>query len=200
MIYSTVYLAAEDTTGLAIGRKLVAHAKPLTVYREYNGRGFGKLKKKVASYCEMGRQGFPVLMFTDLDDARCAPSLIEQWIGEKPTPNFLFRVCIREVESWLMGHQTAIATLLSISPSRIPRDPELLHDPKAALIHLAQQSPARIKRAVTPIGTATIGPGYNELMEEFIRTSWDPDIAQENCPSLSKARLRIAELASRVTC
>jgi hypothetical protein len=199
MIYSSVFLAAEDSTGLAIGRKLVANAKPLTVYREYNGRGFGRLKANVESYCEMGRQGLPVLMFTDLDDAQCAPLLIDRWLGEKASANFLFRVCIREVESWLLGHRMAIAELLRIPPSRVPTDPEALPDPKAALIHLAQRSPARIKRAVTPIGTATIGPGYNDLMEEFIRTSWEPDVAEEHCPSLLKARLRIAELAGRVS-
>ena len=199
MIFSTVFLAAEDVTGLAIGRKLLANAKPLTIYREYNGHGFGRLKANVANYCQMGQQGIPVIMFTDLDHARCAPSLIENWLGRKPSENFLFRVCIREVESWLLGHSTAIAELLRLPLSRIPVDPEAISDPKAALIQLAQRSPAKIRQALTPIGTAAIGPGYNELMVEFIQTSWEPEVAEEHCPSLLKARLRIAELARRVS-
>lgn len=44
-MFPTVYLAAEDLPGLAVGRKLVAEHSTLTVYREENGHGFGMLKK-----------------------------------------------------------------------------------------------------------------------------------------------------------
>ena len=74
MTYPTVYLVAEDIPGLAVGRKLIAEAKPLTVYREENARGQGRLKKNVESYQNMGRCGLPVLMLTDLDSFECAPA------------------------------------------------------------------------------------------------------------------------------
>jgi hypothetical protein len=41
----TVYLAAEDEPGLAVGRKLIAEAPPLSVYREENGHGVWQVKK-----------------------------------------------------------------------------------------------------------------------------------------------------------
>ena len=90
-----------------------------------------------------------------------------------------------------------MAELLRIPMSQISSNPEQLADPKAELIRLAQRSPAKIRKAITPVGTSSIGPGYNDLFETFIRESWVPEVAAESCPSLEKARRRIAELAGR---
>jgi Domain of unknown function (DUF4276) len=199
MTYSTVYLAAEDIPGLAVGRKLIAEAKPLTVYREENARGNGRLKKNVKSYDEMGRCGLPVLMLTDLDSFECATALKNTWLKHDTAADFLFRICVREVEAWLLGHCSAMAELLRIPMSQISSNPEQLADPKAELIRLAQRSPAKIRKAITPVGTSSIGPGYNDLFETFIRESWVPEVAAKSCPSLEKTRRRIAELADRVS-
>ncbi len=199
MTYSTVYLAAEDVAGLAVGRKLIAEAKPLTVYREENARGHGRLKKNVEGYQNMARCGLPVLMLTDLDAFECAPAFKKTWLRQEVSSDFLFRICVREVEAWLLGHGSAMAALLHIRMSQLPSNPEQLADPKAELIRLAQKSPTRIRKAVTPVGTSSIGPGYNDLLEAFIRESWMPEVAAESCPSLEKTRRRIAELACRVS-
>lgn len=53
----TVYLAAEDVPGLAVGRKLVAEYPALSVYREENARGYGSLKIKTPNYDQMGANG-----------------------------------------------------------------------------------------------------------------------------------------------
>ena len=71
MMLTTVYLAAEDVPGLAVGRRLVAEQRVLSVYRVKLGFGFGNLKKKAPDYDQMGKNGFPVLMLTDLDTAPC---------------------------------------------------------------------------------------------------------------------------------
>lgn len=199
MTYSTVYLVAEDIPGLAVGRKLIAEAKPLTVYREENPRGQGRLKKNVESYQNMGRCGMPVLMLTDLDAFECAPAFKRTWLRHDTSMDFLFRICVREVEAWLLGHSSAMAELLHIPLSQIHSNPEQLADPKSELVRLAQSSPAKIRKAMTPVGTSSIGPGYNDLLETFIRESWMPEVAAESCPSLEKARRRIAELAGRVS-
>jgi hypothetical protein len=65
MMLPTVYLAAEDEPGLAIGRKLVDETPPLTVYREENAHGFGRLKTMAPNFQQMGTHGLPVLMITD---------------------------------------------------------------------------------------------------------------------------------------
>ena len=192
----TVYLAAEDEPGLAVGRKLIAEAPPLCVYREENGRGFGKLKNKTLNFQQMGEQGFPVLLITDLDARPCPAGMINDWLGVRPSSGFLFRICVREVEAWLLAHREAMAHFLGVASSRMPAAPELLPDPKANLIGLAQHSRhKKIRAGFKPIGSSTIGPDYNRLLGDFIRDSWNANVASQISPSLARARERIRLLA-----
>ncbi len=193
---STVYLAAEDAPGLALGRKLVLEAAPLTIYFEENGHGYGALKKKTPNYQRIGRH-MPVLMLTDLDACACPAKLIDDWLGVSPSEGFLFRICVREIEAWLLAHREAMAEFLSIDLSKIPLAPEGLKNPKEELIRLAQKAPRQIRMGLTPEGSATIGPRYNELLVGFIRDQWDPVVAGKNAPSLNRARERIRQLAVR---
>lgn len=193
-----VYLTAEDEPGLALGRKLVQEAPPLTVYREENGRGYVTLKNKTPNYQKMGLH-MPVLMLTDLDACVCPAKLIDDWLGEPPSKGFLFRICVREVEAWLLAHRSAMAEFLGIDFGRVPSDPEQLKDPKAELIRLAQRAPRHIRIGITPIGSAMIGPRYNELLCGFVRDTWDPVAAAQNSASLRRARKRIRQLAERVS-
>lgn len=138
---TTVYLAAEDELGLAVGRKLISCTEPLTVWRADNMHGCGNLRNRVPSFQEMGRF-MPVLMLTDLDKARCPSKLIKEWLGAaKPSAGFFFRICVQEVEAWLMAHREAMSDFLHLPISRIPSDPETLSSPKEQLIRLAQKSP-----------------------------------------------------------
>jgi hypothetical protein len=196
---SSVYLAAEDEPGLAVGRKLVTEAAPLFVYREENAHGFGRLKMKTRNFQQMGSHGLPVLMITDLDAHICPPSMITEWLGSPPTEGFLFRVCVREVETWLLAHRSAIADFLSVPISRLPAAPELLPDPKAELIALAQRSSLRkIRTGFKPIGSSTIGPDYNRFLGDFIRDRWISEVAAQASPSLARARARLRMLANTV--
>lgn len=194
---STVYLAAEDEPGLAVGRKLVAEAPPLTVYREENAHGYSRLKTKTPSFQQMGAHGFPVLMITDLDTKPCPTGMIDDWLGRSPSSGFLFRICVREVEAWLLAHRVAMACFLGVALSRVPIQPESVPDPKARLLALAQHSSYRkIRVGFKPIGTSTIGPDYNRLLGDFIRDSWNADIASLASPSLARARKRLCLLAA----
>lgn len=197
-MFPTVYLAAEDLPGLAVGRKLVAEHPPLIVYREENGHGFGALKRKTHNYHQMGANGLPVLLLTDLDNDPCPAAKIAGWLGRSPSEGFLFRICVREVEAWLLADRLAMATFLKLKEVQIPTAPELLPDPKAKLIELAQKAPRKIRDGLTPSGRATIGPEYNELLGGFIAHEWSIDRAVECAPSLARARQRIGELASVV--
>jgi hypothetical protein len=196
---SSVYLTAEDEPGLAVGRKLIAEAPPLYVYREENAHGFGRLKNKTPNFHQMGSHGLPVLMITDLDAHTCPSSMIDEWLGGVPSAGFLFRICVREVEAWLLAHRSALANFLSVPLSRLPAAPESLPDPKAALIALAQRSSHRkIRTGFKPIGSSAIGPDYNRLLGDFIRDCWNADIAATVSPSLGRARARLRALATTV--
>ena len=140
----------------------------------------------------------PVLMITDLDNNPCPSELIDDWLGAVPSRGFLFRICVREVEAWLLAHREAMAAFLNIAESKLPMEPEKLADPKAELIRLAKRAPRNIRIGLTPVGSATIGPNYNVLLEEFIRNDWSPALASSRAPSLKRARLRIKELAELV--
>ena len=193
----TVYIAAEDELGLALGRKLVEEAAPLTIYREENGHGYGTLKAKTPNFQKMGVH-LPVLMLTDLDACVCPKKLIDDWLGWPPSKGFLFRICVREIEAWLLAHRAAAAEFLRVDLGQIPVAPEQLKDPKAELIRLAQKAPRNIRTGLTPTGSATIGPRYNELLGGFVRESWNPVMAAQNSPSLQRARKRIRQLADQV--
>jgi len=196
---STVYLAAEDVPGLAVGRKLVAEQTALSVYGVKNGSGYGNLKKKTPNYDQMGSKGLPVLMLTDLDDSPCPEKKITEWLGRPPSRGFLFRICVREVEAWLLADRNAIAGFLRVSIATLPLAPESLSDPKAKLIQLAQNAPRKIRDGLTPVGRAAIGPDYNELLGAFIAEKWSIERAVERAPSLARARRRVADLATEVT-
>ncbi len=195
---STLYLAAEDELGLAVGQRLVAEVPPLTVYRAENGRGFGRLKQRVSAFQQMG-QHMPVLLLTDLDAQPCAASILADWLGKAPSPGFLFRVCVREIEAWLLAHREAMAKLLRIPIAKLPLQPELVSDPKRLLIGLAKQAPKRIRTALVPTGTAAIGPGYNDVLVNFVRHDWSPSRAAQSAPSLARARHRLQQLAERLS-
>lgn len=193
-MFSTVYLAAEDVPGLAVGRKLVAEQPALSVYWEENARGYGRSKIKTPKYDQMGAKGLPVLLLTDLDSAPCPSGKVADWLGRAPSRGFLFRICVREVEAWLLADREALAEFLKVKVTTLPLSPESLDDPKAKLIKLAQKSPRRIR-----LGLAPIGPDYNELLSGFIAENWSIDRAAERAPSLTRARQRVAELAAAVT-
>lgn len=194
----TVYLAAEDLPGLAVGRMLVAEQPDLTIYREENARGFGNLMRKVSNYDQMGGYGFPVLLLTDLDADPCPGGKVQAWLGHSPSSGFLFRICVREVEAWLLADHEAMADFLHLNPATLPREPEFLADPKSTLIQLAQKAPRKIRVGLTPTGKASIGPDYNDLLADFIESSWSAEKASARAPSLASARRRIDELAAIV--
>jgi hypothetical protein len=197
MIIPTVYLVAEDQLGLAVGRKLISEVPPLTLYREKNGHGFGTLKREVTNYHQIGKH-MPVLMLTDLDNAPCASALIDDWLGCQPSTGFLFRVCVHEIEAWLMADRRAFAAFLRLPIALIPYQPEALSDPKTHLLQLAGKAPKRIRTALLPSGTATIGPEYNDFLSSFIRDAWDPEAAAHAAPSLARTRRRLQQLATIV--
>jgi hypothetical protein len=191
-----LYLVAEDTLGLAVGRKLVAEVPLLAISRADNAHGSGNLRRNAPKYNKMGYT-MPVFMLTDLDNRPCPTAMISDWLDKgKLSPKFFFRVCVRELEAWLLAHKEAIAFFLQISETLIPSTPENLSDPKAKLINLAQKSPRKIREGLTPIGSATIGPRYNEILGRFVQDTWNPGIAEKQAPSLARARVRLASLAS----
>lgn len=200
---SYMVLVAEDALGLSLGRRLIQEHPPLTVWREYDAQGCAGIRANISKYNQVARRGLPVLALTDLDMRLCCRLLLDEWLGAGHSHHrdLLLRICVREAESWLMADPDPLAGLLRLPCTRIPHQPELLADPKRALLDLAVRAPARVRNGLLPRAgsTARIGPDYNALLCPLVAKRWDIAKAATRAPSLAKARQRVAELAARVS-
>lgn len=153
------------------------------------GRGYGFLKKNIIGFNQASK-GMPYLILTDLDDRECAPLLINEWLPQTRNPNLIFRIAVREVESWLLADDAGFARFLGIAKHKLPRNPDDLRDPKATLINLARTSRKRdIKADIVPKpgSTAKQGPAYNDCLISFVKDTWNPEKARRHSQSLEKA-------------
>jgi hypothetical protein len=195
-------LAAEDSVGLALGRRLILEHPDLTIFRAEDGRGFGRLRAAAERYYDMARNGVPVVLLTDLDRQVCPMSLVEEWMGGKHPPHtdFLLRVCVREAEAWVMADSEAVARFLGVRSAEVPSEPEQLPDPKQELLRLARRCTRNLRNGLLPAGRskAQVGWEYNRLLTKFIEEHWNPCVAEARAPSLQRARQRIAELSDRI--
>jgi len=201
MMGARVYLAAEDSVGLALGRRLIREQSSLEIFRDFNGQGFGRLRADARRFDTMAKNGIPVVLLIDLDRQSCPIGLLEDWLGKNHVlnQNFLLRVCVREAEAWVMADTEAVARFLGIPCGRLSSQPEDLSDPKHEFLRLAAQSTRNIRNGLLPKGRskALVGPEYNRHLESFIREHWSPDAAGLRAPSLQSARQRISELSRR---
>ena len=132
----------------------------------------------------------PHLLLTDLDTAPCAPELIQEWLGTAAHKNFLLRVAVREVESWLLADRAGMAGFLHLSEAQIPSAAETVARPKEEIVRLASLSPdAEIRDNLVPRpgSTATTGRLFTRSLVGYVRDRWDVEAAGRNADSLARA-------------
>lgn len=185
-----INLAVEDSLSEAILRRLLLHsAKPYHLGRVFRKGGYGYLKKTVPGWNRAARSQ-PILVLVDLDDAPCASAIVSSWLTEPRHPNLIFRVAVREVESWLLADEEGFQQFLNDKRVLIPPNPDELVDPKQELIRLVARSRnAEIRSQIVPRkgSTASIGREYNLVLASFVETVWDPKRAAGRSPSLRRA-------------
>ena len=185
-----ITLAVEDPLSEAILRTILRQSeRPYHVQSCIGLSGFGYLRKNIKELNHAART-LPILVLTDLDRAECAPILLREWLNVSPHQNLMFRVAVREVESWIMAHRTAFAAFLGIRTDLIPTNPDELGDPKRTLLDLTAKSRRRVLREAiipAPKSTAKMGPDYNGRLGEFVMMNWDVREAVKNSLSLWKA-------------
>ena len=189
-----MHLAVEDALSEHAAKKVISRCRPeCVVGSTYRRGGSGYLKRSMKGFNNAARIT-PFLVLADLDTVDCAPELLRRWLGVPKHDNLLFRVAVREIESWLLADQQAFAAFLGVKSAIIPTAPDSLRDPKAKLVDLARSSPRRtLRRAIVPAQgtTAVQGPAYNSALESFVREQWEPERASAHSDSLARA---IAEL------
>jgi len=184
---TSIIVVFEDDLSKAVLKKILPD-KYTYIWR--SGRGFGYIKKNINEFNRTAKT-VPVLVLTDLDRRECAPTLIEGWLPfHRHNPKLLFRVAVREVESWVLADRDRFARSLGIKGTSIQVKVDEIDDPKEYLINLARRSNKReLREAIVPGkgSEADHGPDYNGYLTQFIREYWDIQEAICNSPSLKRA-------------
>jgi hypothetical protein len=184
-----IVLVVEDVLSLAVMERLLPFTgRGYIVKIPLVTRGAGNIKKSIAKYRQASHV-LPHVILTDLDQVACPPTLLAQWGVSQLPPAMLFRVAVREVESWLLADRSGFASFAGVALNKVTQNPESLLDPKQALVNLVRRS--RNRRLATELVPATgsaqsIGPLYNERLSAFARDGWDVTAAMASAPSLSR--------------
>ena len=199
----------EDAPSASVLNRLVAHtnkdaANPIHFRAGFPAirGGCGDIRQKAGTYVRMARNGLRVVVVVDLDTNSCAPTLIREWFGLEDDADVLlpeelvFRVAVREIESWIMADRSSLADYLGIPVANLPNEPDDLPDPKQELLSVIRRKGRKAwHKAMLPQGpTASIGPTYNERLCEFVERHWDPVQAAVNSSSLRKAMAALKRL------
>jgi hypothetical protein len=180
--------AVEGLLDEAVVRALIAHAGA-TPGPVYGKQGKSSLRQKITGYNNAAKRT-PWIILVDLDrDDDCAPPLRNTWLAQ-PAPYLCFRVAVRAVEAWLLADAARLAAFLGVPQSRVPSDPEGLEEPKATMVNLARSSRRRaIREDMVPRegGGRRVGPAYSSRLNEFVSSSWRPEVAARRSDSLRRA-------------
>lgn len=186
-------LATEDEVSEIVLKRLLASSDRYAVGYAYRQGGFGYLRRTIGGW-NTAAKGIPFVVLTDLDATACPVRLIDDWLPNGKHPNLLFRIAVREVESWLLADPENLSDFLGISRRLISLTPDEVPDPKAAIINLARKSRSRIIReGIVPRrgSTAQIGPDYNGCLGRFVGERWDIEVATSNSTSLARTVSRL---------
>lgn len=193
-----IVIATEDVLSESVARRLVGETRSrLVVGNTIRRNGAGYLRSKFRNFCEIARRT-PVLLIADLDTAACPPAMIDIWSRRDAIPGrLLFRIAVRQIESWILADREGIAKFLSVRVANIPKAPDALGNAKHALLQAAQKAPRSLRDELVAERNAIAaqGLGYNDLLSKFVRTTWNPRNAASRSGSLDRARKRLSELA-----
>lgn len=173
----------------------------LTPGDSYGKKGCSYIEDKIRAFNRSAKGGFYLLTLVDFMDSRlnCPPEVIMKLLPH-PSPNMVFRVVVRELESWLIADRKNLANFLKINLNQIPENPEIIDDPKRTLINLARRSSSsKIRSGLVPeIGsTSQVGKLYSSEMAYFIQKFWNIEIAKRHAPSLEGCLTRLGQLKKR---
>ncbi len=186
-------LVFEDQISEFVMVRLAEESKKYFIGNSYSEGGFGYIKKNIGGFNEAAR-GCPFFVLTDLDTVDCAPTLIEDWLGESLHPNLIFRIAVREIEAWLLADIEGFSKYTGISLVNFRNDPEEIADPKAELMRLIKRCRFRkIREDILPKNEfASVGPNYNGRLGEFVLNHWSISRAMERSDSLRRALVHLS--------
>ncbi len=165
----------------------------------YGKKGKSLVKQRINGYNNAVRHT-PWIVLVDLNrEADCPPPLKAIWLPN-PEPFMCFRIAVREIEAWLLADRERFASFFRVRLSDIPTEPELLDDPKEAVIELSRRSRSRdiqLDMVPRPGSGRKIGPAYVSRLIEYVsdrQKGWRPERAARSSDSLNRSLIRIREL------
>lgn len=183
-------LVVEDVLSEGVLRKLLRHFDPkFSVISCLGKEGYGFIKKNLGAFNEAAARTCFVVM-TDLDDNGCAPSLRRIWHPDAFHRNLIFRICVVEVEAWLLAHRRGFARYLGVPRDGIPGDTHRIRHPKEFIVELARHSSkSAIRDSLLPHKgrRGRVGPDYNGCLLRFVDRQWRFQAARNNSDSLDRA-------------
>lgn len=198
-MHPDLYIVVEGELDKAVALRLAQKARFEPRVFVKNGRT--KIEAKLNGYVSAASNAnFFVLV--DLDDDKCPQSYLQR-VGVANLGNrFILRIAVRALESWILADSTRIAATLSVTPGKIPLDPDELENPKRRLIEIVRHySRSRQTQAdLLPVAQSLmrVGPGYTLKLSEFIRNTWDIEEASKRSPSLRSCLNALHKLRARV--
>lgn len=193
-----IAIATEDQLSEAIAMRLIDEIQtPHQVAHKLRRGGYGYLRSKMDSWRQMAQHQV-MMVLTDLDRVECVVDFRDQWMANKAPPtNLLFRVAVREVESWVLADHDAMRAL--IGPKGVlPIAPDELADPKQVLLRLVKGAPKAVRDDLLKTVGSNLSPGlgYNARLTDWVGSTWNPQRAADRSPSLARTRLRLNEVVS----
>ena len=205
------YSFVEDEATRSVALRLIAHFTQktgseiaLAPGHPVVTHGYGDLKRKAQKLIKAAKSGVASFFLTDLDRWATPNDLAKDWfsiecLSEVP-PNFVFRVSVREVESWIMADRAEFAKFMGVAETNLPEKPDEEPDPKQSLFNLIK-SKCRKKcyKEMLPLPGQHVGVAYNPMLCKFVMERWNPERAATRSPSLNRSLSRvIARLSSAV--
>jgi len=186
----------------ALATKLI-HSVGLIPGDSYGKKGYPYIADKIKSFNRSAKGEFYLFTLVDFMDSRLnCPSEVIMKLLPHPSPNMVFRVVVRELESWLIADRKNLAKFLKISLQQIPDNPESINDPKRTLVNLARKSSSsKIRSALVPEtgSTSQVGKLYSSEMVCFIQKFWNIETATRNAPSLDRCLTRLGQFKKSTT-
>ncbi len=184
-----INLVVEDSLSEAFVRRILKESSSrFAIGYSYGRSGYGYIKRRTLAFNNAAK-GTPFVILVDLE-AECPPKQIKEWLPVSIHPNLLFRVAVKEVESWLLADRPGFTSFLGVSKKLIPENVDQISDPKQFLINLAKRSRKRaLREAIVPIpnSTARVGPDYNGQLSSFVFDTWNIVEAIKHSDSLRRA-------------
>jgi hypothetical protein len=129
-----VLVVEDELSGDVMRRLIAASGRNFAIDRLINTRGNGQIKADIKKF-RSASHAVPHVILTDLDQYSCPLDLLQAWKAVRLPQQLLFRIAVREVESWLLADREGIAEFLDVAIAKVPRNPESELDPKRTLIN-----------------------------------------------------------------